>query len=638
MIIDEAHTLESERGHLIELLLLKLRSLNPHLQVIALSATLSSPVSLARWLHAQLYLFPSAPSGLSESIVSGGRVTTLDGSLQRTLQSRDRASSFLELVRERVAHGDSVLVFCPTKAQSELAAQRAAAALPPLSAARVREVQESLRGYQQRHITPFDPLLASLLLRGAGVHHAGLTDAERVLVEALFRRRCLRVLAATSTLSAGVNLNVDTVIVDGIRRCGQMYSPTEYAQMIGRTGRMGQAKRGTVLVLVDPRDEREFRDRIRSGSGVEIRRGNYVRTRWCWCRILLEVVALGIETRLNELIALVRKFSYFSYLSGEFPNEMGKELCNALPLESPIESPIDSSIESNPPSPPLKSSASSSHPDITSLFEILPHDANSWELRIASWLSPSSQPHLYELASSLCWLVRHQFLLILPLSSSSSSSSSSSPLTPFSMRCVPTELGEASFLSRLNVSEVASLARSLSQLNTRVDVSNSLQIVYHLTPLSAELRIPIAAALEYVHRFLTDAEMQFADRELLPLHVLAALREGRGAESFSADTQSRLKRFLACLVVNDLLRFDNLERTKHIFGLSKGVLQSLQTACRVFYHTNLRVLKCLHYDLLYEVFKGFEMHMATDLTPETLALVNLGVALCFILSHTIGRA
>lgn len=213
--------------------------------------------------------------------------------------------------------------------------------------------------------------------------------------------------------------------------------------------------------------------------------------------------------------------------------------------------------------------------------------------------------------------------------------SSSSPLT---LRCVPTELGEASFLSRLNVSEVASLARSLSQLNTRVDVSNSLQIVYHLTPLSAELRIPVAAALDYVHRFLTDAEMQFADRELLPLHVLTALREGRGAESFSADTQSRLKRFLACLVVNDLLRFDNLERTKQIFGLSKGVLQGVQTACRVFYHTNLRVLKCLHYDLLYEVFKGFEMHMATDLTPETLALVNLGVAAWLVARHTLDRA
>ena len=193
-------------------------------------------------------------------------------------------------------------------------------------------------------------------------------------------------------------------------------------------------------------------------------------------------------------------------------------------------------------------------------------------------------------------------------------------------------------LEALGISEVASLARSLSQLNTRVDVSNSLQIVYHLTPLSAELRIPVAAALDYVHRFLTDAEMQFAHRELLPLHVLTALREGRGAESFSADTQSRLKRFLACLVVNDLLRFDNLERTKQIFGLSKGVLQGVQTACRVFYHTNLRVLKCLHYDLLYEVFKGFEMHMATDLTPETLALVNLGVAAWLVARHTLDRA
>lgn len=652
MVIDEAHTLESERGHLIELLLLKLRSLNPHLQVIALSATLSSPVSLAHWLHAQLYLFPSAPSVFSESIVSDGRVTTLDGFLQRTLQSRDRASSFLELVGERVANGDSVLVFCPTKAQSELAAQRAATVLPPLSAARARQVRKCLHGYKQRHITPFDPFLENLLLHGVGIHHAGLADAERVLVEALFRRRCLLVLAATSTLSAGVNLNVDTVIVDGIRRCGQMYSPTEYAQMIGRTGRMGQAKRGTVLVLVDPCDERMFRYQIRSRSDVEIRRGNYVRTRWCWCRILLEVVALGIETRLNKIIELVRRSSYFSYMPARsfygMEDELGKvstlESSLDSPVDSPVESLVESLVESNSPSP-IQAFFSSSYHGSVGLFDTVQCNGNSLEIRVASWLSPSIDPHLYELVSSLCWLVHNQFLSILSPTSNTSNTSTTSTTSyttsmsssSLTLRCCPTELGEASFLSRLNVSEVASLALSLSQLSTRMDMSNSLQIVYHLTPLSPELHIPLAAAQDYVNRYLTEAEMRFADHEILSLQVLTALREGCIVESLSEDTQNRLKRFLACLVVSDLLRFDSLEHTKEIFGLSKGVLQGVQTAFKVFYHINMRVLKCLHYDLLYDVFKGFEMHVATDLTPETLALVNLGVVAWLVHRHAIGR-
>ena len=49
LIVDEAQTLESERGHLLELLLLKLRALNPQIQVVFLSATLPNPRAIARW-------------------------------------------------------------------------------------------------------------------------------------------------------------------------------------------------------------------------------------------------------------------------------------------------------------------------------------------------------------------------------------------------------------------------------------------------------------------------------------------------------------------------------------------------------------------------------------------------------------
>lgn len=57
LIIDEAQSLTSPRGYLLELLVIKLRAFNPHMQIIALSATLPSPTLLASW-----YLFHSTYS------------------------------------------------------------------------------------------------------------------------------------------------------------------------------------------------------------------------------------------------------------------------------------------------------------------------------------------------------------------------------------------------------------------------------------------------------------------------------------------------------------------------------------------------------------------------------------------------
>ena len=49
LVIDEAQSLTSPRGYLIELLVTKLRAFNPHMQIIALSATLPSPHKLSSW-------------------------------------------------------------------------------------------------------------------------------------------------------------------------------------------------------------------------------------------------------------------------------------------------------------------------------------------------------------------------------------------------------------------------------------------------------------------------------------------------------------------------------------------------------------------------------------------------------------
>lgn len=87
----------------------------------------------------------------------------------------------------------------------------------------------------------------------------------------------------------------------------------------------------------------------------------------------------------------------------------------------------------------------------------------------------------------------------------------------------------------------------------------------------------------------------------------------------------RITRLKSCVIIQDLIRFNDISRTSQFFHLNKGVLQSIQTSCRVFFYTNLKVLKALHYDFLYEVVKSFETDVAADATAEVLGLMQYGV-------------
>lgn len=67
-----------------------------------------------------------------------------------------------------------------------------------------------------------DPLLERLLREGVAWHHAGLTMEERAAVETGYRAGAVRVLCATSTLAAGINLPARRVI---LRSLWQVWVP-----------------------------------------------------------------------------------------------------------------------------------------------------------------------------------------------------------------------------------------------------------------------------------------------------------------------------------------------------------------------------------------------------------------------------
>eukprot|EP00049_Salpingoeca_infusionum_P013623 m.254457 g.254457 ORF g.254457 m.254457 type:complete len:2135 (+) comp15493_c9_seq1:187-6591(+) len=97
--------------------------------------------------------------------------------------------------------------------------------------------------------------LEELLPYGFACHHAGMSRADRTLVEDLFADRHIQVLVSTATLAWGVNLPAHTVIIKGT----QVYSPetggwTELSpldvlQMLGRAGRPQFDKFGEGILI-----------------------------------------------------------------------------------------------------------------------------------------------------------------------------------------------------------------------------------------------------------------------------------------------------------------------------------------------------------------------------------------------------
>jgi pre-mRNA-splicing helicase BRR2 len=85
--------------------------------------------------------------------------------------------------------------------------------------------------------------LKDLMPYGFGIHHAGMSRADRSSVEDLFADGSIQVLVCTATLAWGVNLPAHTVIIKGT----QIYSPEkgswvelspqDVLQMLGRAGR-----------------------------------------------------------------------------------------------------------------------------------------------------------------------------------------------------------------------------------------------------------------------------------------------------------------------------------------------------------------------------------------------------------------
>ncbi len=94
------------------------------------------------------------------------------------------------------------------------------------------------------------------LYRGIAAHHAGILPAWKVLVEELFQQGLIKVVFATETLAAGINMPARTTVISTISKRTdtghRMLTASEFLQMAGRAGRRGMDEVGHVVTLQTP--------------------------------------------------------------------------------------------------------------------------------------------------------------------------------------------------------------------------------------------------------------------------------------------------------------------------------------------------------------------------------------------------
>ena len=92
-----------------------------------------------------------------------------------------------------------------------------------------------------------------LLERGVIVHHGRMPGLMARLLVEIIQKRIVGLVIATSTLTEGVNLPFEVVLIPSLRRAGNYLSVRELGNLMGRAGRPGYGTEGRSLVLIsDP--------------------------------------------------------------------------------------------------------------------------------------------------------------------------------------------------------------------------------------------------------------------------------------------------------------------------------------------------------------------------------------------------
>jgi superfamily II DNA/RNA helicase len=249
VVMDEFHSFnDRERGIVWEL---SLGLLPKHVRVLLISATVGNAPEFVVWLNRQ----------------HGRRLRLLQSTERRVpLNFRWIPDELLPDQLELMAEGEEenrytpALVFCFNRSGCWNVAEQIKGK---------RLLADGQQKLLQNELEKIDwsvgagGKLKQILIRGVGIHHAGILPKYRRVIERLFQQKLLTICVCTETLAAGINLPARSVLMTSLIKGppGRMklIDASSAHQMFGRAGRPQFDNQGYVFAIAHEDDVRIHR-------------------------------------------------------------------------------------------------------------------------------------------------------------------------------------------------------------------------------------------------------------------------------------------------------------------------------------------------------------------------------------------
>lgn len=276
-IIDEAHTIENgQRGARLELLMTMLRRERPDAKFMLLSPFLpDGGEAIKEWLGggnaikidwrpseklvfglrltAQKAKYTILPTPFSSLI---GREHEYQTEKQVHCNSTRKEGILEYAVKKFGEEGRTQLILCKGRGTANTQAKKISDWIDnPISDS---EDLALVKKYMDEEIG-CPTLYTQLLSKGVTVHHAGLSDETKILIEHLIRNGNIRYVCATSTIAEGVNFPVSSVYFDTFYRGhNNPISANDFWNVAGRAGRTMVDDFGKIILPFNSPENREM--------------------------------------------------------------------------------------------------------------------------------------------------------------------------------------------------------------------------------------------------------------------------------------------------------------------------------------------------------------------------------------------
>ena len=271
VVLDEVHYMNDEqRGTVWEESIIYCPT---NVQIIALSATVANADELTDWIntvHSKtelvntdfrpvplkfFYFDSSQPDKLLPLLTPSGQLNKKIKPEKRLWgHNRKKQRSYVKDIVRNLYNQDMLpaiyFTFSRKKCDEQMEKCAGLELVTKGERAQIRQfiddyIAENPHLYNNKHI--------EYLLCGVASHHAGLLPSWKILVEKLFQKGLIKVVFATETLAAGINMPARSTVISSISKKTdgghRMLTASEFLQMSGRAGRRGMDEIGYVTVV-----------------------------------------------------------------------------------------------------------------------------------------------------------------------------------------------------------------------------------------------------------------------------------------------------------------------------------------------------------------------------------------------------